>query len=317
MPSFRLASPLAAMFVVSMLAGCGSDGGGGGPAGGLAAEAKEIFAAGSAENQAIAMAGELETAAAAGDVVTADARAFALTGLALTEYRAGNLVGGSGVPTTLATFLKHVFEGAGLAVPPLSAVSLGNEGIVEVVQTTGGTFTTPTLRAGIDLPAGALPRPVLLVASRLPDASTYPPTNGPLPTSFDQYPLFYEFSVTPAVALGSDAIVGVCEVSEPSSPYYAADDVLARLQLAHPDPANPSTIVLLDRVGVPFVDCDDVATRAARGASLLARRPGIGGRVRTFGPFGAVDPQTEGGVLARNPSPVYTCGLVFHVNGST
>lgn len=31
MPSFRQASPLAAMLLVSMLAGCGSDGGGGGP----------------------------------------------------------------------------------------------------------------------------------------------------------------------------------------------------------------------------------------------------------------------------------------------
>ncbi len=129
MPSFRQASPLAAMFVVSMLAGCGSDGGGSGPVDGLAAEAKEIFAAGTTENQAIALADELEAAAAAGDDVTADARAFALTGLALTEYHAGHLEGGSGVPTALATFLKNVFQGAGLAVPPLSAANFGNDAV--------------------------------------------------------------------------------------------------------------------------------------------------------------------------------------------
>ncbi len=296
MPSFRLASPVAAMFVVSMLAGCGSDGGGGGPVDGhldgLAAEAKEIFAAGTTENQAIALADELEAAAAAGDDVTADARAFALTGLALTEYHAGHLEGGSGVPTALATFLKNVFRGAGLAVPPLSAANFGNEGIVVVVQTSGGTFTSRTLHAGIDLPAGALPRQVLLAARRLPDAAAYSPTNGPLPTSLDQYPLFYEFSLTPAVMLSADAILGICEVREPSSPYYPPDDVFTRLQLAHPDPDNSSNIVLLPKVNAPFVDCDDVATSATRGASLLARRPGIGGPVRTFSPFGAVDPET-------------------------
>jgi len=293
MPSFRLANPLAAMlFVVSMLAGCGSDGGRGGPVEGLAAEAKAIFPAGTTENQAIALADELEAASAAGDHVTADALAFALTSLALTEYRAGQLEGRSGLPTSLATFLKHVFEGAGLAAPPVSAVSLSNQGIVEVVQTGGGTFTTRTLRAGIDLPAGALPRAALLVASRLPDASAHAPTGGPLPTSLDQYPLFYEFSLTPAVTLGADAILGICEVRESSSPYYAPDDVFARLQLAHADPENPSTIVLLEKVNVPFVDCDEVTTNAADGAPLLARRPGIGGRVRTFSPFGAVDPET-------------------------
>lgn len=339
MPSFRLASPVAAMFAMSMLAGCGSDGGGGGPVDGhvdgLAAEAKEIFAAGTTENEAIALADELEAAAAAGDNVTADARAFALTGLALTEYHAGHLEGGSGVPTALATFLKNVFQGAGLAVPPLSAASLSNEGIVEVVQPSGGTFRTRTLHAGIDLPTGALPRQVLLAARRLPDAAAHSPMYGPLPTSLDQYPLFYEFSLTPAVTLSADAILGICEVSEPSSPYYAPDDVFRRLQLAHPDPDNSSNTLLLEKVNVPFVDCDDVATRTAHGASLLARRPAIGGLVRTFSLFGAVDPETPqsqgatgirrrlghgpittvpGEVLARNPFPVYTCGLVFHVN---
>jgi hypothetical protein len=317
MPSFRLVGPLAVMLHVSMLAGCGATAGR--RAGGLGSlpRRRRFFAAGSSENQAIALAHELEAAAAAGDNVTADARAFALTDLALTEYHAGHLEGGSGVPTALATFLKNLFQGAGLAVPPLSAVSLGNEGIVEVVQTGGGTFTTRTLRAGIDLPAGAVPRQVLLVASRLPDAAAHAPTDGPLPTNLDQYPLFYEFSLTPAVTLGADATVGICAVSQSSSPYYPPDDVFVRLRLAHPDPGDPSTIMLLEKVNAPFVDCDGVGTHAAHGALLLARRPGLAGRVRTFSPFGAVDPETGGGVLARNPSPVYTCGLVFHVNCST
>ncbi len=291
MPSFRQASPLAAIFLVSLLAGCGSDGGGGGPDG-LAVQAKEIFPAGTAENEAVGLSDQLEAAAAAGDNATADERAFSLATLTLGEFQAGRLEGGAGLPASLSSFLKDVFATAGLGTPPLSPSSFGNEGIVAVVEATGGTFTTQTLHAGIDIPAGALSRPALLVADRLPDASAHSPTDGPLPTSLDQYPLFYEFTFTPVITLAADAIIGVCQVTESSSPYYAPDDVFNRLQLAHPDPSDPSAIELLERVEAPFLDCDGVGPSTLRGASLLARRPGIGGRVRNFSPFAAVDPET-------------------------
>jgi hypothetical protein len=275
----------------------------GGPTDGLANEAKKIFPAGTSENQAIALAAEIEAAAAAGDHVTADARVFALTTLTLTEYRAGKLGVSSSLTGDLSTFLKDAFDAGGLAIPPLRASSFGSEGIAVVVDMSGGTFTTRTFRAGIVVPSGALQRAVLLVADRLPDSAAHPPGDGPLPTNLTQYPLFYEFTFTPPTALGADVILGICLVSDPVSAYYAPDDILGRLQLAHPDPDDAGTLEFLERVGVPFVDCDDVATRAARAHRCwrASRHWRAGADIR---PFGAVDPQTEGVVLASETHPL-------------
>jgi len=294
MPSFRQAGSLAAIVLVWLLAGCGSDGGrggGGGSTDGLAIEAKKIFPAGTSENQAIALAADIEAAAAVGDHATADARVFSLTELTLTEYRAGKLGRSGALPGELSTFLKDVFEAGGLATPPIRAASFGSEGILVVVDAAGGTFITRTLRAGIGIPPGALQRPVLLVADRLPDAAAHAPGDGPLPTNLDQYPLFYEFTFTPAMTLSADGTLGLCLVSDPASAYYAPDEVLGRLQLAHPDPADAGALEFLERVEARFLDCDDVRPKATgAGQVILARRPGIGGRVRTFSPFAAVDP---------------------------
>lgn len=295
MPSFRQASPLAAIVLLSLLAGCGSDGGAGGsggPTDGLAIEAKKLFPAGTSQNQAIALAAEIE--AASGDHATADALVFSLTTLTLAEYRAGKLGSSGTLSGDLSTFLRNAFEAAGLAIPPLRASSFGSEGIAVVVDGSGGTFMTRTLRAGIVIPPGALERPVLLVADRLPDSAAHAPGEGPLSTDLDQYPLFYDFSFTPATALTADGILGICLVSDPVSGYFAPDDVLGRLQLAHPDPADAGTLEFLERVEARFLDCDDVHPKAtSAGQAVLARRPGIGGRVRTLGPSAPVDPESR------------------------
>jgi hypothetical protein len=94
-------------------------------------------------------------------------------------------------------------------------------------------------------------------------------------------------------------------VTDPASPYYALDDAYARLQLAHLDPANRGAIELLVRVDPTFLNCTGATADASRTggniAALTARAGGIGARVRTFSPFGAVDPDqvSPGSARAR------------------
>lgn len=256
---------------------------------------ESVYPEGATRDQATTLVEEMTTAADGGDDATAEAKAFELTSLTLTEHGAARLRPGT-TGADLDALITQVFTTAGLPAPPLETSSFGPEGIVAVIPVGGGTFTSANQRAGLSVPAGAITSPVLLVADRLPDASVYTPGNGPLPTSLDQWPLFYQFTLTPSITFSADAIIGLCQVTESGNPFYVTDEVLARLQLAHPNPATPSTIELLVRVDAPFLDCDGVTANAVRGAmNVLARRPGIGGRVRKFSPFGAVDPVVDAG----------------------
>lgn len=296
---------LAVAFVCSALLlteGCGDSSEPGGDAA-LIEATDALFPDDATGDQALTLAGDLLDAAGAGDDAGAQSTAFDLIELTLIEYRAGRLQGvAAQLPATLDGYLTTVMVEAGLPEPPLDPASFSDEGIVAVVRPAGGTFVAGTLRAGLDVPAGALGSPVLLVATRLPDASAHAPGDGPLPTDLPQYPLFYDFSLTPEAELSADAIIGLCQVTEPGSPYYAPDPVFQRLRLAHPDPDDRTVIELLDRVDAPFLECDGVTADAFR-RSLLARRAGIGGRVRKFSPFGAVEPSTTLGEGLITPLP--------------
>lgn len=305
MLSRRASQVLAALLVAGLMTGCGSDSDPDPiPPSDLSEQASEIFPAGATRNEATGIVDALEQAATAGDDAAADAAAFDLATLSLTEYHAGRLTGTDAAQrTALSDFLTDAFTEAGLPDPALSPDAFGTDGVVAVADAEGGEFVTVTERAGIMIPAAALSRQVLLVIERLPDSSLYAPGDGPLPTALNQYPLYYEFTTTPVVTFASDAILGLCQVTESASAYYASDPVFARLQIAHPDPANPAIIELLPRVDAPFVECDGVSAGNSRARMLQARRPGIGGRVRKFSPFGAVDAEVASPGVSLSLSP--------------
>lgn len=269
----------------------------------LEVEVADLFPAGPAATEAIVLTRTPEAAATAGDAAAAETAAFDLTALTLTEAAAGRLRDPR--PTLapeLAAFITAIFARAGLPAPPLSAASFSDDGLVAVVDpTTSDTLATPSGFAGIGVPAGALPRRVLLAVARLPDSANFAPTDGPLPTTLDQYPLFFNYSTTPAVTFNADVLLGICQVSDSASAYYPDDATFERLRLAHPNPVAPSTIEVFEYVEVDFLDCDGASVSASRAgrtrrteAALLARRrAGIGGRVRKFSPFAAVDSAAE------------------------
>ena len=174
----------------------------------------------------------------------------------------------------------------------------------------GGVVVTPNGDAGVQIPAGALGQNVTVTVTKLPAPGT--PGQGPLPTSLNQYPPFYEVSTNPPNPQINDSIrVGVCQVTDPSSPLYPPEATHERLQLAH---TVGSATEILEPVGVTdFLNCAGVtadagffhgnsrwsralasfgnsAIRFFSPSTAIAAHGGLGGKVKSFSPFGAVDP---------------------------
>lgn len=199
-------------------------------------------------------------------------------------------------------------EGPGTTEVPGNADSAST-----VVGAAGGSVVTPSGVAGVQIPAGVISQQVTITITRLPSPTA--PGQGPLPTSLNQYGPYYQVAISPANAqLGDSVRVGVCQVTDPSSPFFAPELTHDRLRLAH---TVGTTTEILERVGVnDFLRCVNVtaenghagghASRFGRMLSSLADRTigffspaslnaahgGLGGKVKSFSPFGAVDPLT-------------------------
>jgi hypothetical protein len=283
------------------------------------------------QGQVFARFARIKAQIAAGNTSDAQAAIVAFFGATLADSKGGALQDPNGAqpPTTteaLTTLLDDVAVFGGMPAPIPSPSTLSGDGAVEVIGTAGGTVVTSSGFGGVQFPAGALPSDVIVVVSRLPNPTQ--PKAGPLPTALDQYPLFYDFSTFPAITqFAQPVIVGVCqlEMGEPFAP--ATQAIADRLQLAHPNPSNTSTIELLQRTAASFVHCDGVGlasteretaprglaaralaavrTAAPRVLALFKPTPayavhgGLGGLTSSFSPFGAVDPgQSIVGVCA-------------------
>ena len=174
-----------------------------------------------------------------------------------------------------------------------------NDAVTQAVGTNGGTVVTPSGAAGVVIPAGTFGQQVMVTVTKIETPPT--PGTGPLPTNLKQYGPYYDFTTSPQVAqFGDSARVGVCQVTNPSSPLYPPEPH-DRLRLAH---TVNGQLELLDRVDVSdFLRCSNVSASApAKGLSrivgtitrffrptlLYAAHGGLGGKVKSFSPFGAV-----------------------------
>jgi hypothetical protein len=207
-----------------------------------------------------------------------------------------------------ALALLSMFPGCGSSGSTTPETATPNpDSASTVVGSGGGVIVVPTGSAGVQIPAGVLTQSTTVTISRLTASTT--PGVGPLPTSLKQYPPYYEISTDPANAqLGDFVRVGVCQVSDPSSPLYPPQATHDRLRLAH---RVGSGIEILDRVDVSdFLTCSSVTanasanetgfgfTRSLVGKFLAKLSPkaayaahgGLGGKVKSFSPFAGVDP---------------------------
>ena len=279
---------------------------------------KTLFAPGVDQTAALAFWRQTYNDLARGDTATARSDAMKLVDFALKKYKAGQLVGGKSPATTqnLVTLLSGVLCRVGL--PPFDPAALDDDGAAVVVTPNSPPqdIVTGTLFAGLHVNTGDVPQPTLITITRLPSDGP-----GPLLTPFDQYPLYYEFNYNPGVTFTQPVLVGTCVSGSLTVPDPS------RLRLAHNvAPYTWGSIEVLPFVPAPFLDCTNAGLGAApnswrldglarsgsrlltRALALLAPQPayaaiagagGVGGTVRTFSPFGAVD--TLGVITSERP----------------
>lgn len=263
-------------------------------------------------------------------VARGDSEAAGANIIAFVSNLLGAFPGAQPAPTakTLQELVNAVAMFGGLPAPLPGTNPLLGGGAVAVIGTAGGQVVTSDGFGGVAIPSGALATDVIVVVERLPNPAT--PGAGPLPTTLRQLPLFYQVTTVPAVAqFAVPVTIAACqlEVGDLFGPASQAE--ANRLQLAQPDPSDPTGVALLPRVAAPFLDCDGITLSAARfesgDQSVLAKalgfvgqggtevldllRPsvahaihgGLGGTTSAFGPFGAVVPggvTPEHGILA-------------------
>jgi len=279
----------------------------------LEGQVKSLFpTSGALQDSALALLSTIRQQVALGGATSGRGATLSLVDFTLKSLRESKLnAGNSGqAPTSASTLVDGLYRLAGMDAPNLPQSVLTGDGTTQVVGTSGGTLVTPAGTAGVSIPAGTFEQPVLVAVSRLATPSS--PNAGPLPTSVKQYPPYYEYATYPPIAqFGDSARVGVCQVTDPSSPFYPPEPH-DRLRLAH---GVGSSIEILERVGVDdFLRCAGTSAlqspgeidgagwrrKASRLASqillrlwpseLYAAHGGLGGKVKSFSPFGAVDP---------------------------
>jgi len=220
--------------------------------------------------------------------------------------------------TSLTVFFIACGGGSDTTNPPQQPTQ---DNVTQAVGAAGGTVVTPSGAAGVVIPAGTFGQQVMVSVSKIETPPT--PGAGPLPTNLKQYGPYYDFTTSPQVAqFGDSARVGVCQVTDPSSPLYPPEPH-DRLRLAH---TVNGQLELLDRVDVSdFLRCNNVSASApARGLSrivgnianffrpkaLYAAHGGLGGKVKSFSPFGAVQIDTLLHFVSVSAGNRTSCGIV-------
>ncbi|HEU4700417.1 MAG TPA: hypothetical protein VFS40_14630 [Gemmatimonadales bacterium] len=255
----------------------------------LKSQAGDLFLAGNvtaARSKLDAIDGSLKK----GKTANARDQAFDLIRFTLDRLQTTNLRGGLAdeTQTAVTVFVSGVYSLVGLPAPVIPPGALGPDGAAAVIlPTTPDTaVVTGTKHGGIFIPTGSVTQPSLITIAPLPTPAV--PLSGPLATPFDQYPLFYDFTVSPAAPPGvpdfqKAVTVAICHLDVGDGPYAPADQATeARLRIAHNvvDPqTNQVGAEVLPLAAGPFLDCStlDSSTlppspptfRAGRHASLL------------------------------------------------
>jgi hypothetical protein len=180
--------------------------------------------------------------------------------------------------------------------------------------------------SGAFLPDGACDGRCAVTGQKL-DETQFFPGDGPLPTPFDQFPFFFDWSKHElgeaggpssglALAQGEFNVpveFALCVVTDGP---YAPSVPVSQLVLAHPDPDNPETIETFEQQPAPNVplDCSDATTGDPPGEPIgsltpAGRQLGLAGgtkassSISSFTPWAAVDPESgEPGSIAGTVS---------------
>lgn len=223
---------------------------------------------------------------------------------------------GSAAPTTrvaVSTLIASLFQYVYPDAPPPPIVPEGIDygaGVVDPASTT--IIVTEASQAGAEFLAGTWTEQVLVTFVEQPDP--YAGGSGPLPGRYNQYPKFYQITAYPNDPTLKDIRVGICHVTDETSPYYPPEphsSLRVAKEVLRPEARE---LLVLDRVEVAdFLLCYNVeATPPAEPVLTGAQMPGLGQyALRTINkafvsmasfvtpqPLYAID-QGIGGVLAQ------------------
>jgi hypothetical protein len=265
--------------------------------------AAKLLPAGSSRNNVIAALKALPPRQQDRISVLIRKAAFNIIDLVSKAYTAGKL-NPQATPGDVLAFIQGMYCFIGLTPPTPVQPTDPNEFAVAVITPTSGPTIVepPSKHGGLSLQGATLPAnvpAVTLFVSKLPDSP------GPLFTSLDQFPQFYEFSVFPEVTFTKDLIAGVCQaqnIAESSS-----------LRLAHNVGTNFGDVEVLPFANPTFLNCLDLGNIGMLGgvrgffASLLLPTElhatsmmttvGTGGTLKHLSPFGSVNPASNPGSI--------------------
>lgn len=235
---------------------------------------------------------------------------FKLWDFTLKTYYAGKLVGGQSTATQNATlaFGQALYCLVGLDGSSLALnTTLDPNNVVQVVfpSPNDQTVVTGSQQGGVMIPGNTLSQPVTISITLLDGQFTFPA--GPLNTKLDQYGPFFEFKVVPQQTFATPVVAAACIATPAGEPPPPSVDIAHNVG---------SGIEILPTAPVDFLDCGGSAQNPQRrvldlvkdaqygkaanrvvslAAGFFSTRPlyavasGIGGKTKSFSPFGGVD----------------------------
>ena len=244
-----------------------------------------------------------------GQVTEAQEGMFQLWAKVLKGYYANQLAGGMSSQTQAAVLAlgKALYCSVGLdgSQLTLSPNSLGPNNIVAVVfpSSTTQTVVVGSGNSGLMIPGNTLTAPSTITITAIPN--TFAEFHGPLNTLLDQFPPYFQYTAVPESSIGNLVTIATC-VSDPNLP-------TSRAHLAH----NVGTgIEILPTGDATFLNCGSIGSAQQRSPFELVQAHdysgaltrvgsmigglfvtdayasglvGIGGKTKSFSPFGVVD----------------------------
>jgi len=233
--------------------------------------------------------------------------AFSIIDIATKAYTAGKL-NPQATPADLLAFIQGMYCFVGLTPPTIPQPIDKNEFATAVITSNSGPTTVepPSKHGGLQFQGTTLPAgvpAVTIFVTKLPD------TPGPLFTSLDQFPQFYEFSAFPEVTFTKNVLAGVCQAQNlaESSSLLLAHNVLPKFGagavevLPHVDPTFLNCLDIVGNVGLlggvrEFFASALLPTQLHASTSLMTT-VGTGGNLKHLSPFGSVNPGSNPGSI--------------------
>jgi hypothetical protein len=258
-----------------------------------------------------------------GQVKPAQQAMLQLWAKVLKAYFANQLTGGmgSGAQNAVIALGQAFYCNVGLDGSGLTVAALGGGSAIAVLfpSTTPQMVVTGDGNGGVLVPSTALVNPVTITITPIP--GTFPEFTGPLHTPLDQFGPFFQYTVSPAGAFADFVTVAVC-TQDPQVP-------LSRVHLAHDVTTGANTAAQILPLVTSFLNtCTaNAMMRSARSPFELAQAQdyrgalsavgsmignmfvtdafagggsGIGGKTKTFSPFGLVDTLVQ--IVANPPT---------------